>query len=259
VFDAAEANDDGALARLLDNPAAAAALLSTRDAYGWTPLMAAAASGAGRAVALLLRHPAVTPALVALADDSGRDASAVARRCGHATIAAALEAAASPDPPPLPPPASSSPAATAAPEPDATFVCPACQQLQSERQRAAHETSIPHLHACQYRVAGRPFHLTEVHRGFQLLTRLGWGETGLGPREDGRLAPVKTTLRPARAGLGAAGVPPARVTHFAAHDAAAVKQRAPPPPPAPSKRAAAAAMERERAREVKLRRLLNEA
>lgn len=55
----------------------------------------------------------------------------------------------------------------------------------------------------------------ENTKGARLLRDMGWLGGGLGPNEDGRLAPIATTIRRDRSGIGAEPKSwPHRVTHF---------------------------------------------
>ena len=75
---------------------------------------------------------------------------------------------------------------------------------------AAHQASVAHrLRLAEAAgpsapVAGRGVTLTAKNRGYQLLKQAGWDEkSGLGPKGEGRVQPVRTQLKRDRKGLGA--------------------------------------------------------
>ena len=200
---------------------------AARDEFGWTLLMSACAQGNVTMAGALLGCDGATLAWVQATDTAGRTALDVATRQGHGPVVGLLTAAiaAAEAPPPSPPVAEN------AKEPEGqqgdlragALADPGfCALCQMERRNRMHEYSIPHLVACQHPAQHRQFVLGEANKGFQIMKRIGWTEGGLGPQQQGRLVPVKTTLRPDRAGIGAPGQPKPRVTHFAALSTAAV-------------------------------------
>lgn len=89
-----------------------------------------------------------------------------------------------------------------------------------------HTTSTVHQFSCQHKPTVTPYGIPESNRGFQLLLKGGWDpERGLGPDQQGRQFPVKTVLKRDRLGFGVASRTKPRVTHFSAHDEAAVKSQ----------------------------------
>lgn len=105
------------------------------------------------------------------------------------------------------------------------FYCDSCETTvhQSERQ---HATSISHLYSSQWQPSSAPsYGIPQSNRGFQMMLRSGWDpERGLGSRRQGKVFPVKTVLKQDRSGIGLERGKP-RVTHFSAHDKAAVQSR----------------------------------
>ena len=127
-----------------------------------------------------------------------------------------------------------------------------------------HTTSTVHQFSCQHKPIVTPYGIPESNRGFQLLLKGGWDpEKGLGPDQKGQKFPVKTVLKQDRLGFGLSSRARPRVTHFSAHDEAAVKthrersgvlgkQKA-----QPKKKGIVKAAERSRRWEIRMRRYMN--
>ena len=108
----------------------------------------------------------------------------------------------------------------------ASFYCEICKmtvELGSSTV-SKHTTSTVHQFSCQHKPNVTLYGIPESNRGFQLLLKGGWNpEKGLGPEQQGQQFPVKTVLKQDRLGFGLSGKAKPRVTHFSAHDEAAVK------------------------------------
>ncbi|TMW62279.1 hypothetical protein Poli38472_009772 [Pythium oligandrum] len=101
------------------------------------------------------------------------------------------------------------------------YFCAACKLYVKETSVSDHDQSTAHLLASTRTPSLRKVWLPESNRGYQMMMNMGWKEdTGLGPREQGRVEPIATILKNDRAGLGmpTASAKHARVTHFPAHD-----------------------------------------
>lgn len=194
-------------------------------------------------------------------------------------------------------------------EDDTPWMCDVCG-MHVKGARQAHQASVGHrLRVAEAAgptppVAGRGVVLTAKNRGYRLLKQAGWDEkSGLGPKGEGRMQPIRTQLKRDRKGLGAvegdaarhehsvAGArdlwraldapPPklvadsrsvkrpaldgrARVSHFAAYDTRAVQaprrthQEAAQAGQPVSLRAQLAAVEKDKAKERKLRELFRD-
>lgn len=272
AFLAVEANEHARLGQL---EAQGLVVAEARDAFGWTLLMSACAQGNEGMARALLAGPSTTPDWVAVVDSSGRSARDIALRQGHHNVLALLDAwlqaadvarAASLvdntgvvakgieiEPEGFGTDPKGSTAASALVEKGFCAVC----QAERLSTQDSHEQSIPHLVACQHPVAHRQFVLSEANRGFQIMRHLGWRETGLGPRQAGRLLPIKTTLRRDRTGVGAVTTSRTkpRVTHYRPHDIAAVAGVT--PEPKVTKKDLIKELSRDRRKEQKLRAYLN--
>jgi hypothetical protein len=104
-------------------------------------------------------------------------------------------------------------------EGDAPWMCDVCG-MQVKGTRPAHQASVGHrLRVAEAAgptppVAGRGVVLTAKNRGYRLLRQAGWDEkSGLGPKGEGRMQPVRTQLKRDRKGLGAVEGDAARHAH----------------------------------------------
>jgi len=198
-------------------------LLDRRDEFGWTALMISSHCGHLEIVKFLVRSGA---AWYGVMDRGGNDAYTLACNGGHPQLAHFLlhhreilsqeriqqmteEALRSVK--------------------RERLWCDDCQKhfYASERgDKKDHQATIPHQ-LSQLKGA-RPqshFLINHMNRGYQLLRQQGWdGESGLGPRSDGRKFPVKTILKRDRDGLGLDTSQVARVTHFKPNDASSVSR-----------------------------------
>jgi len=104
--------------------------------------------------------------------------------------------------------------------------CELCNATLREAEVAAHLRSIVHNFSQSRAAPQRPQFALQNTRGFRLLRDMCWnGESGLGPREDGPVAPIATTLRVDRRGVGVPAAFKARVTHFHGEELSAHKPR----------------------------------
>ncbi|KAJ1445038.1 hypothetical protein M885DRAFT_454129 [Pelagophyceae sp. CCMP2097] len=129
------------------------------------------------------------------------------------------------------------------------FWCAVCEVRVRRQSFISHQTALAHTFCRRLKPFMRRVMLPDGNRGSLLLRKLGWhddGErSGLGPEgREGRVLPVRTTLKRDRSGLGAKDYE-RRVTHFKPLEAAAVlppradaAQRRPPTAQAPRSKAA---------------------
>jgi hypothetical protein len=99
--------------------------------------------------------------------------------------------------------------------------CPACLE-EVTGAWSAHCTSTTHQFSITSRAAPvKSYGLGPSNKGYQMLKRKGWSENeGLGAQNQGRLDPVPTQLKRARAGIGGEAKQP-RVTHYSSANGAA--------------------------------------
>lgn len=137
------------------------------------------------------------------------------------------------------------------------FWCEECQHMFKETSKKSHETST--LHRFNRKNAyefSRRYFIPDSNIGFKMMLRQGWNrESGLGPNNEGKLYPVKTTIRKARSGLGVKQ-DSARVTHYSAFDRDAIKWR-PPAPKAKTRKQLEKDSKINQRKEIALRRALS--
>lgn len=100
--------------------------------------------------------------------------------------------------------------------------------------RKTHETSTLHRFNRTNTQSSVPhFGIPESNVGFQMLVQQGWNrDSGLGAEQNGRIYPIKTTLRKPRSGLGVRQCNKPKVTHFKPFDSDAIKSSIVAPPSA---------------------------
>jgi hypothetical protein len=214
------------------------------DNFNWTLLMCAAHAGHMTIVKYLLDHGADWQHRT---DRRGNNAADLARTAGHTNIAEFIESHNRTSSGPihgqsrrqkLPETRTitedrremrrySSSSSSATGQSFSSFYCEICKitvELGSST-RNKHTTSTVHQFSCQHKPKVTPYGIPESNRGFQLLLKGGWDpERGLGPDQQGQQFPVKTVLKQDRLGFGLSSrETKPRVTHFSAHDEAAVK------------------------------------
>ncbi len=211
------------------------------DNFNWTLLMCAAHAGHMTIVKYLLDHGADWQHHT---DRRGNNAADLARSAGHINIAEFIEShnrtssireqshrklhetqTMIEDYREMRQRPSSSSSATA--QGFSSFYCEICKMTVElgSSTRNKHTTSTVHQFSCQHKPKVTPYGIPESNRGFQLLLKGGWDpERGLGPDQQGQQFPVKTVLKQDRLGFGLSSrETKPRVTHFSAHDEAAVK------------------------------------
>lgn len=145
-----------------------------------------------------------------------------------------------------------------------SFYCEICKMTVGlgSSTVSKHTTSTVHQFNCQHKPKVTPYGIPESNRGFQLLLKGGWNpEKGLGPEQQGQQFPVKTVLKQDRLGFGLSSKAKPRVTHFSAHDEAAIKSHREriggEKERAPKKKDILKAVERDRRWERRMRRYMN--
>ncbi|XP_044529772.1 G patch domain and ankyrin repeat-containing protein 1 [Gracilinanus agilis] len=218
--------------------------INARDAAWWTPLMCAARAGQGPAVRYLLARGA---AWVGVCELGGRDAAQLAEEAGYFEVARIVRESGGEEIPES--------------RPCSPLPKKYCETCGSHYRDSNHNSSTAHLLALSH--GPRPPHLPQgvsaSSPGFKLLVKGGWEPgLGLGPRGEGRTAPIPTVLKRDQEGLGYRPTPQPRVTHFPARDPQAVAERKRAPRAATlSKREEKRLEEKRRAWEWNLRTYMN--
>ncbi|XP_043855707.1 G patch domain and ankyrin repeat-containing protein 1 [Dromiciops gliroides] len=231
---AAQAGDVRQLRALLEprGPGARGGDVNARDAFWWTPLMCAARAGQGPAVRYLLARGA---AWVGVCEPGGRDAAQLAEEAGFPEVARMVRESGGEEIPESRP---------CSPLPKYCGTCGSHYRDPNHNSSTAHLLSLSHGPQPPPLPPGVP----ASSPGFQLLVKGGWEPgLGLGPRGEGRTAPIPTILKRDQEGLGYRPAPQPRVTHFPAGDLRAVAERKRAP------RAATLGKREERHREEKSR------
>ena len=215
------------------------------DNFNWTLLMCAAHAGHMTIVKYLLDHGADWQHHT---DKRGNNAADLARSAGHTNIAEFIEShnrttcsvheqshrklireaqTAIEDRREMRQHSSSRSSSSATGQSSSSFYCEICKMTVElgSSTRDKHSTSTVHQFSCQHKPKVTLYGIPESNRGFQLLLKGGWDpERGLGPDQQGQQFPVKTVLKQDRLGFGLSSrEAKPRVTHFSAHDEAAVK------------------------------------
>lgn len=197
--------------------------LNTVDQFGWTGLMMASCEGSKKVAEFLLDQQVDTT----ISDSKGYTALTLAKRKNNQEIVKLIEAKLnqnqlhdnnnSDDEVPIG-------KTNNIIEP---FYCEQCQRSFSSITQKRHSSSTLHLfnERNRYQYSQR-YGIPDSNKGFQMMIKQGWNrEVGLGPRNEGKLFPIKTTIRKTRSGLGTKQEP-ARITHFVAYDRDSVKWQA---------------------------------
>lgn len=223
--------------------------INTVDQFGWSALMMASCEGSTNAVRFLLSQQVD----LTIRDRKGNTALSLADAKHHREISSMIREK-----------QSGQSNNTINNDDDVilienhTFECAVCQRSFSDTTRKQHEASTVHLfnekNKFQY---SRRYHIPDSNVGFKMMIAQGWDrESGLGPKNrEGKLYPVKTTLRKNRTGLGMKQNT-AKITHFSAFDPEAVKWR-PPAPKAKTKHDINRESRRNRQIEISIRKELS--
>jgi hypothetical protein len=196
--------------------------LNATDSFGWTALMMAACEGASKSFLLLLSYGAN----LFIKDRSGNTAITLATKHNHKNILEIannyndIEQSSS----------SSSSESEEEMEGNEKEFCGDCKIEISKRSSKSHKNSTVHLFSCKYNTSNtiKTFGIARSNKGYKMMKSFGWdGNSALGARQNGKLYPIKTTLRKGRTGLGIKQTD-ARITHFKAYDVNAVMQRSQP-------------------------------
>lgn len=186
--------------------------INATDAYGWTALMMASCEGAVNSFEKLLAYGADP----SIADKRGNTAILLAQKRGFQEILQAaekhqrdcIEISSDDD----------------EQQEEGTLFCPDCGIEISKSFSKSHQTSTVHLFSCKFKgnTNIKTFAIGRKNRGFQIMRRTGWdGNSALGPRENGKLYPIKTVIRKRGTGLGIEQ-DSAKITHFKPNDPSSV-------------------------------------
>lgn len=215
------------------------------DAYGWTALMMAACEGAVSSFQKLL----VLGADLSFIDRKGNSAVSLAQKKGFQEILQVLEQhqrdciEISDD--------------DDEPQEHGTQFCSDCGIEIARSTSKSHQTSTVHLFSCKFKgnMDIKTFGIARTNRGFQMMRRTGWdGNSALGPKENGKLYPIKTVMRKKGSGLGIKQ-DSAKITHFKQNDTSAVHFK--PQPQAPTRKEIHENNLKEKRRDQRLRRKLS--
>lgn len=194
--------------------------LNTLDQYGWSGLMMASCEGSKKVTEFLLNCQVDTT----IADSKGFTALTLAKRKNNEEIINLIEAKLNHNQLPYRNESNDDVKMCEINSEIKPFYCKQCQRSFGSITPKKHSTSTLHLfnERNRYQYSQR-YGIPDSNVGFQMMIKQGWDrEVGLGPRQEGKLFPIKTTLRKSRSGLGTKQEP-ARITHFVAHDRDAVK------------------------------------
>lgn len=218
--------------------------INSTDAYGWTGLMIASCEGAVNSFRKLLSWGAD----ITVTDRKGNTAISLAQKKGFHEILQAAEdhqrecIEISSDEEEVE---------------QGTQFCSDCGIEISKSSSRSHQTSTVHLFSCKFKgnTNIKTFGIGRKNRGFQIMRRTGWdGNSALGPRENGKLYPIKTVIRKRGTGLGIAQ-DSAKITHFKPNDPSSVHWQ--PQPRAPTRKEIHENDLKDKRREQRLRRALS--
>ncbi|KAG5847189.1 G patch domain and ankyrin repeat-containing protein 1 [Anguilla rostrata] len=186
--------------------------INFKDTYYWTAIMCASYAGQRRAVRLLLDKGA---AWVGVVDTQGRDARDLADQAGHVEVVRELDSYGV---------RSDTPRNTRSVSASQPQWCSVCGTQYSESMET-HQSSTLHQFSLRRPPPTPQYCLPPSSAGYRMMLREGWDpRVGLGPEGVGRKDPIQTVLKRDQGGLGYGPAPKARVTHFKAKDAQAVKR-----------------------------------
>lgn len=187
--------------------------INATDAYGWTALMMASCGGYVNSFRKLLELGAD----LSTADRKGNTAISLARSKRFQEI---LEIAEDHQRDCI----EISSDEEEFPQEQGTQFCPDCKIEISKSTSSSHQTSTVHLFSCKFKgnTNIKSFGIGHKNKGFQIMRRTGWdGNSALGPRENGKLYPIKTVIRKRGTGLGIKQ-DSAKITHFKPNDPSSV-------------------------------------
>lgn len=188
--------------------------INVLDQYDWTPLMCASYAGHLHIVKYLLSKGAD----ITKRSKSGETAAELALKCGHHKLREYISCSAQMR---KQKPSRYSKSLEEKLE-DERF-CDACQ---CNYVGEAHLSSVTHLLETRKPVLDPGYGIPEWNKGYRILRSSGWDEfQGLGRNASGGRYPIKTVLKIDRRGLGFPTDNTAKVTHFMASDADAIKKR----------------------------------
>lgn len=192
------------------------------DSFGWSALMIAACEGSQKVCKFLLNEGCN----VNTVDRSGNSALSLAKAKNRTEIVKMLEERIE-NVEKTDKPIDETETEPVTFEP---FWCENCQRMFKETSKESHVASTLHRFNRKNTFEfSRRYFIPESNIGFKMMLRQGWDrESGLGPNNEGKIYPVKTTIRKARSGLGVKQ-DSARITHYSAFDRDAIKWRSPPP------------------------------
>ena len=179
-----------------------------KDNFGWSLLMIASKAGSEKVLRLLKAQNADMNVL----DKSGQDCIALAK---NNTVKNILKGRKD----------QKAKIKTSKPKKPKNLKCELCDvDGLDEDQYKSHLASMVH----QYKEGTNKelkvhYGIPEANRGYQLMLQSGWeSNKGLGPKQDGKLFPVKTALKRDKKGLGLDKTEK-KVTHFQSFDVTSVQ------------------------------------
>lgn len=219
------------------------------DSFGWSALMIAACEGSQKVCKFLLNQSCD----INIVDRSGNTALSLAKAKNRTEIVKMIEEKIGN----VEKTDEHTEDTEAQPLTFEPFYCEDCKRMFKETSKESHETSTLHRFNRKNTFEfSRRYFIPESNIGFKMMLRQGWDrESGLGPNNEGKIYPVKTTIRKARTGLGVKQES-ARITHYSAFDRDAIKWRS-PPPKAKTKKQLEKDSKRNKRKEIAIRRALS--
>lgn len=99
------------------------------------------------------------------------------------------------------------------------YFCPICNIKLDEKDKISHTLSVGHQLQRNKKEKSEEsqiiYEIPKGNPGYQILLKKGWNERGLGKNESGNIAPIKTSIKNDRLGIGNKLLCPPKVTHTA--------------------------------------------
>ncbi|XP_055379960.1 G patch domain and ankyrin repeat-containing protein 1 homolog [Condylostylus longicornis] len=192
--------------------------INSTDQYGWSALMMASCENSIDAVKFLLFQGANKY----ICDGKGNTALDLSKRKGYSTIVNLLTTYKNKDNNQLKKELKNSKYSKTF-----KYFCSICNENFNVRSKKEHETSTIHLFNTKNDKKSflRYSTIPNNNRGLKMMVKQGWDrESGLGPKRNGNLFPIKTVIRKPRSGLGIEQ-DSAKITHFKPYDLNAIKYK----------------------------------